>query len=164
MEFRRRRGFPVTLGTRVLSILMLGVCSVSASEFESPEICELHCGAGLHPELQLQRHSWRRLGDQLEDQLPQYVNRTSLSDSELQHGDASLLMRRVTLEDARTYRCDVYAPKQLGWGLIELILVQAEPTTPAQHQHQLIWLVVLLPPLLGVFEGQWLCKKYSVCW
>ncbi|RXM91566.1 hypothetical protein EOD39_21046 [Acipenser ruthenus] len=32
MEFRRRRDFPVTLVTGVLSVLMLGVCSVSASE------------------------------------------------------------------------------------------------------------------------------------
>ncbi|MGH0143447.1 UNVERIFIED_CONTAM: hypothetical protein FKN15_006829 [Acipenser sinensis] len=171
-------GLPCYPGYRGAVNPHAGVCSVSASEFVTVQRsvnctvgqdCILNCtfnvtaGGGWgersaviwrRAETKYEVHVYINNRDQLEDQLPQYVNRTSLSDSELQHGDASLLMRRVTLEDARTYRCDVYAPKQLGWGLIELILVQAEPTTPAQHQHQLIWLVVLLPLLLGVFAGQ----------
>ncbi|MGH0122524.1 UNVERIFIED_CONTAM: hypothetical protein FKN15_038074 [Acipenser sinensis] len=122
MEFRRRRGFPVTLVTGVLSILMLGVCSVSASEFVSfprsvnctvGQDCILNCtfnitaGGGwgersavlwTRAETNKEVHVYNR--DQLANQLPQYVNRTSLSDSELQRGDASLLLRRVTEKDA----------------------------------------------------------------
>ncbi|KAK1158425.1 CD276 antigen-like [Acipenser oxyrinchus oxyrinchus] len=145
MEFRRRWGFPVTLVTGVLSILVLGcVCSVSASEFVKVpssvnctvgQDCILHCafnvtaGGGwgersaviwTRAETKYEVHVYINNRDQLEDQLPQYVNRTSLSDSELQRGDASLLLRRVTEMDAGKYHCNVYAPKQSGWGLIDV--------------------------------------------
>ncbi|MGH0152722.1 UNVERIFIED_CONTAM: hypothetical protein FKN15_023206 [Acipenser sinensis] len=108
MEFKRTWGFPVTLVTGVLSILMLGVCSVSASEFVKVprslnctvwQDCILNCtfnvtaGGGWdersaviwrRAETKYEVHVYINNRDQLEDQLPQYVNRTSLSDSELQ--------------------------------------------------------------------------------
>ncbi|MGH0152714.1 UNVERIFIED_CONTAM: hypothetical protein FKN15_023198 [Acipenser sinensis] len=170
MEFRRRRGFPVTQVTGVLSILMLGVCSVSASEFVKVP-SSVNCTVGQDCILNMYVYINNR--DQLEDLLPQYVNRTSLSDCELQHGDASLLLRRVTEKDAGKYRCEVYA-KQSGWCLIELVLVPAEPTTPPvpaesaapavlEGQHH--WFIVV-PVVLGVIAicvGLVLCKKHAAC-
>ncbi|MBN3288705.1 H2A1 protein, partial [Polyodon spathula] len=47
-------------------------------------------------------HSYRDIRDQLAHQLPQYVSRTSLFDSELQCGNASLLLRRV-MEEALSF-------------------------------------------------------------
>ncbi|XP_041094609.1 CD276 antigen-like isoform X5 [Polyodon spathula] len=76
-------------------------------------------------------HSFHDNRDQLAYQLPQYVSRTSLFDSELQRGNASLLLRRVREEDAGEYECSVYAHKQHGSGLIELVPVPAEPTSAA---------------------------------
>ncbi|MGH0126209.1 UNVERIFIED_CONTAM: hypothetical protein FKN15_026683, partial [Acipenser sinensis] len=76
-------------------------------------------------------HSYHDNTDQLTHQLPQYVSRTSLFDSELQRGNASLLLRRVMEEDAGNYSCSVYPHKLHGTGLIELVLVPAQPTSPA---------------------------------
>ncbi|MGH0161221.1 UNVERIFIED_CONTAM: hypothetical protein FKN15_040480 [Acipenser sinensis] len=158
MKIRRRQGFPVT---GVLSILMLDVCSVRASEFVKVpssvnctvgQDCILNCTFSersersaviwTRAETNKEVHSYYNNKDQLEGQLPQYVNRTSLSDSELQRGDASLLLRRVTQEDAGKYHCDVYA-KQFGWGVIELVLVPAEPTAAAVLEGRHHWCIVV---------------------
>ncbi|MGH0163793.1 UNVERIFIED_CONTAM: hypothetical protein FKN15_045666, partial [Acipenser sinensis] len=102
----------------------------------------------------------------LANQLPQYVNRTSLSDSELQRGDASLLLRRVTEKDAGMYRCEVHTRNKIGLELIDLVLVSAEPTTPpAVLKGRLHWFV-LVPVVLGVIAicvGLALCKKHAAC-
>ncbi|XP_058868351.1 CD276 antigen-like isoform X2 [Acipenser ruthenus] len=70
---------------------------------------------------------------QLADQFHQYVNRTSLFDSELQRGNASLLLRRVREEDAGKYECSVNAPRLSGLGLTEVVVVPAQPTTAPDH-------------------------------
>ncbi|MGH0142362.1 UNVERIFIED_CONTAM: hypothetical protein FKN15_075867 [Acipenser sinensis] len=102
----------------------------------------------------------------LANQLPQYVNRTSLSDSVLQRGDASLLLRRDTKKDAGKYQCEVTTCNKIGLELIELVLVPAEPTTPpAVLKGRLHWFV-LVPVVLGVIAicvGLALCKKHAAC-
>ncbi|XP_058868213.1 myelin-oligodendrocyte glycoprotein-like [Acipenser ruthenus] len=67
-------------------------------------------------------HSYFDNREQLDHQLPQYVSRTSLFVSELQRGNASLLLKRVREKDAGEYECSVYTPKRHGSGLIELYL------------------------------------------
>ncbi|KAK6467661.1 hypothetical protein HHUSO_G34662 [Huso huso] len=75
-------------------------------------------------------HSYYDNMDQLDHQLPQYVSRTSLFDSELQRGNASLLLRRVREEDAGEYRCRINS--RLRYGISsELVLFLAEPATAA---------------------------------
>ncbi|KAK1151979.1 CD276 antigen-like [Acipenser oxyrinchus oxyrinchus] len=84
-------------------------------------------------------HRYYNNRDQLADQSPQYVNRTSLFDSELQRGNASLLLRRVREEDAGEYRCSVNASPQLGSGQNVVILVSAQPRTAAFLNEQHAW-------------------------
>ncbi|RXM94466.1 CD276 antigen [Acipenser ruthenus] len=74
-------------------------------------------------------HSYFDNREQLDHQLPQYVSRTSLFVSELQRGNASLLLKRVREKDAGEYECSVYTPKRHGSGLIELVPVPAQPTS-----------------------------------
>ncbi|XP_058868356.1 V-set domain-containing T-cell activation inhibitor 1-like [Acipenser ruthenus] len=78
-------------------------------------------------------HGYRDNRDQLAHQLSQYVSRTSLFDSELQRGNASLLLRRVREEDAGEYKCTVYALRRFGSGLTEVVVVPAPPTTAPDH-------------------------------
>ncbi|XP_041096372.1 CD276 antigen homolog isoform X2 [Polyodon spathula] len=91
-------------------------------------------------------HSYYDNRDQLAYQFPQYVNRTSLFDSELQRGNASLLLRRVGEEDAGNYSCSVYIPRLYGTGLSEVVVVPAEPTTAPAH--------VTVPSSVICIEGQ----------
>ncbi|KAK6467671.1 CD276 antigen-like isoform X1 [Huso huso] len=84
--------------------------------------------------------------DQLADQHPQYVNRTSLFDSELQRGNASLLLRRVREGDAGKYTCFVSTPRLYGSGLTEVVVVPAQPTTAPAH--------VTVPSSVKCTEGQ----------
>ncbi|MGH0152457.1 UNVERIFIED_CONTAM: hypothetical protein FKN15_022305, partial [Acipenser sinensis] len=97
--------------------------------------------------------------DQLADQSPQYVSRTSLFDSELQRGNASLLLRRVREGDAGKYKCSVYAPRLSGSGLTEVVVV------PAQRHHYWVSGALLFPVLLVLCVisclcvGLWLYKK-----
>ncbi|MBN3272554.1 HHLA2 protein, partial [Polyodon spathula] len=91
-------------------------------------------------------HSYYENMDQLAHQLPQYVSRTSLFDSELQRGNASLLLRRVREEDAGEYDCSVPTPRLHGTGLTEVVMVPAE-------QHHWWVLGMVLPPLLCVVVG-----------
>ncbi|KAK1151977.1 myelin-oligodendrocyte glycoprotein-like [Acipenser oxyrinchus oxyrinchus] len=74
-------------------------------------------------------HRIRNNTDQLADQSPQYVSRTSLFDSEVQRGNASLLLMRVTEEDAGEYGCSVYTPGGSESSLIEVAVVPADKTT-----------------------------------
>ncbi|KAK6467667.1 CD276 antigen-like, partial [Huso huso] len=91
-------------------------------------------------------HRIRNNTDQLADQFPQYVNRTSLFDSELKRGNASLLLRRVREEDAGEYECSVYTPRLSGSGLTEVVVVPAQPTTAPAH--------VTVPSSVKCTEGQ----------
>ncbi|XP_041096370.1 CD276 antigen homolog isoform X2 [Polyodon spathula] len=91
-------------------------------------------------------HSYYDNMDQLAHQLPQYVSRTSLFDSELQRGNASLLLRRVREEDGGEYDCSVYVPRLYGTGLTEINVVPAEPTTAPAH--------VTVPNSVICTEGQ----------
>ncbi|XP_058868327.1 uncharacterized protein LOC117967127 [Acipenser ruthenus] len=114
-------------------------------------------------------HSYHDNTDQLADQLPQYVSRTVLFDSELQRGNASLLLRRVTEEDAGEYKCSVYTLRLYGSGLTEVVVVPAPPTTapahvtvPSSDRHA--WWVsgaVLLCVIAGLCVGLWLYKKHA---
>ncbi|XP_058868332.1 myelin-oligodendrocyte glycoprotein-like isoform X1 [Acipenser ruthenus] len=117
-------------------------------------------------------HSYHDNTDQLAHQLPQYVNRTSLFDSELQHGNASLLLRRVREEDAGEYRCSVSTPRLYGSGLTEVVVVPAQPTTapaPVTVLSSDGWglgaLLLLLLPLLalcviaGCYARLWIYKN-----
>ncbi|KAK1158431.1 hypothetical protein AOXY_G23352 [Acipenser oxyrinchus oxyrinchus] len=190
MEFRVN-------GVLLLAVLMLGCfCSVSASEFVKVpssvnctvgQDCILNCsfnvtaGGGWDDksnmfcrktETNCDVHGYQGNSGWLSGQHPRYVNRTSLFHAELlQRGDASLLLRRVTEKDAGKYHCDVYAPKQSGWGLIELVLVPAEPTTPPvpaepaapavlEGQHH--WFIVV-PVVLCVIAGLCVGLKLAVC-
>ncbi|MBN3275620.1 CD276 protein, partial [Polyodon spathula] len=104
-------------------------------------------------------HSYYDNRDQLAHQPPQYVSRTSLFDSELQRGNASLLLRRVREEDAGEYECSVSTPRLHGSGLTEVVVV------PAQRHHW--WVSGAVPLLLcvvaGLCIGLWCCKQHSVC-
>ncbi|KAK1151966.1 CD276 antigen-like [Acipenser oxyrinchus oxyrinchus] len=91
-------------------------------------------------------HGYYNNRDQLADQLPQYVSRTSLFDSELQHGNASLLLRRVREEDAGKYICFVKGTRLPGSGLTEVVVVPAPPTTAPAH--------VTVPSSVKCTEGQ----------
>ncbi|XP_058868322.1 CD276 antigen-like [Acipenser ruthenus] len=91
-------------------------------------------------------HRIRNNTDRLADQSPLYVNRTSLFDSELQRGNASLLLRRVREGDAGEYKCSVNAPRLYGSGLTEVVVVPAPPTTAPAH--------VTVPSSVECTEGQ----------
>ncbi|KAK1151971.1 hypothetical protein AOXY_G31833 [Acipenser oxyrinchus oxyrinchus] len=118
-------------------------------------------------------HSYYNNRDQLADQFPQYVNRTSLFDSELQRGNASLLLRRVREEDAGEYKCFVYTLRLYGSGLTEVVVVPAPPTTapahvtvPSSDRHA--WWVLgavllALCVIAGLGVGLWLYKKHAGC-
>ncbi|MGH0153343.1 UNVERIFIED_CONTAM: hypothetical protein FKN15_054991, partial [Acipenser sinensis] len=105
--------------------------------------------------------------DQLANQLPQYVNRTSLSDSELQRGDASLLLRRVTEKDAVKYICEVHTWNKFGLELIELVLV-ATPPIPAEPKESAVravywFIVVFVCVIASLSVGLALCMKHAAC-
>ncbi|XP_058868346.1 uncharacterized protein LOC117967172 [Acipenser ruthenus] len=106
-------------------------------------------------------HRIRNNTDQLADQSPQYVSRTSLFDSELQRGNASLLLRRVREGDAGKYKCSVNAPRLYGSSLTEVVVV------PAQRHHWWGLGALLLPVLLVLCVisclcvGLWLYKKHT---
>ncbi|KAK6467672.1 hypothetical protein HHUSO_G34685, partial [Huso huso] len=105
-------------------------------------------------------HGYHDNTDQLADQSPQYVSRTSLFDSELQRGNASLLLRRVREEDAGEYKCSVSTPRLSGSGLTEVDVVPAQPTAaPAQVTVQSSdWRGIgALLPLLALCEIASLC-------
>ncbi|KAK1151972.1 CD276 antigen-like [Acipenser oxyrinchus oxyrinchus] len=94
--------------------------------------------------------------EQLSDQIPQYVKRTSLFDSELQRGNASLLLRRVREDDAGEYRCFVSTPRLYGSSLTEVVVV------PAQRHHLWDLGAVLLCVIAGLCVGLWLYKNTQV--
>ncbi|XP_058868215.1 CD276 antigen-like [Acipenser ruthenus] len=98
-------------------------------------------------------HGYHDNTDQLADQLPQYVNRTSLFDSELQHGNVSLLLRRVREEDAGEYRCFVSTPRLSGSALTEVVVV------PAQRHAWWVSGAVLFCVIAGLCVGLWLYKR-----
>ncbi|XP_034770256.1 uncharacterized protein LOC117967118 [Acipenser ruthenus] len=96
--------------------------------------------------------------DQLAHQLPQYVNRTSLFDYELQCGNASLLLRRVREEDAGEYRCFISTPRLSGSGLTEVVVVPAQ-----RHTWLGLGAVLALCVIAGLCVGLWLYKKHVGC-
>ncbi|XP_058868345.1 CD276 antigen-like [Acipenser ruthenus] len=116
-------------------------------------------------------HGFYNNRDQLDDQLAQYVNRTSLFDSELQRGNASLLLRRVREGDAGKYKCFVKGTRLSGSGLTEVVVVPAPPTTAPDHvtvpsSDRLHWWglgAVLLCVISCLCVGLWLYKKHAGC-
>ncbi|XP_073776276.1 programmed cell death 1 ligand 1-like [Danio rerio] len=52
-------------------------------------------------------HSFYYSRDQLDQQFPHYINRTSLFIQEMQRGNASLKLDKVTLQDSGIYTCSV---------------------------------------------------------
>ncbi|KAK6467665.1 CD276 antigen-like isoform X1, partial [Huso huso] len=100
-------------------------------------------------------HGYHDNWEQLARQFPQYVNRTSLFDSELQRGNASLLLRRVSEEDAGEYECSVSTPRLSGSGLTEVVVV------PAQRHPWWGLGAVLLCVIAGLCVGLWLYKKHT---
>ncbi|XP_058868305.1 CD276 antigen-like [Acipenser ruthenus] len=102
-------------------------------------------------------HSYHDNTDQLDHPLPQYVNRTSLFDSELQCGNASLLLRRVREEDAGEYECSVYTHRLSGSGLTEVVVV------PAQRHAWWVSGAALLCVIAGLCVGLWRYKKHAGC-
>ncbi|MGH0152448.1 UNVERIFIED_CONTAM: hypothetical protein FKN15_022296 [Acipenser sinensis] len=134
----------------VLLILVVGVGSSARVEVQVPssvncavgQDCVLSCTFNFTSDMkdlavtwtwkkkEYTIHSYFDNTDQLAQQLPQYVNRTSLFDSELQRGNASLLLRRVREEDVGEYKCRINS--RLRYGISsELLLFPAEPTTAA---------------------------------
>ncbi|XP_041094622.1 V-set domain-containing T-cell activation inhibitor 1-like [Polyodon spathula] len=138
-------------GAWVLLILIVGVGSSALVEVQVPnsvnctigQDCILSCTFSYNNDMkdlavtwtwvkkvEHTVHSYYDNTDQLTHQFPQYVSRTSLFDSELQRGNASLLLRRVREEDAGEYKC--YINGRMGYGASrELVLFPAEPTAPA---------------------------------
>ncbi|XP_058868340.1 CD276 antigen-like [Acipenser ruthenus] len=115
-------------------------------------------------------HGFYNNRDQLADQLPLYVNRTSLFDSELQRGNASLLLRRVREGDAGKYTCFVKGTRLSGSGLTEVVVVPAPPTTAPAHvtvpsSDRLHWwgLGAVLCVISCLCVGLWLYKKHAGC-
>ncbi|XP_058868307.1 uncharacterized protein LOC131709676 [Acipenser ruthenus] len=102
-------------------------------------------------------HGYHDNTDQLDHPLPQYVSRTSLFDSELQRGNASLLLRRVREVDAGEYECFVSTPRLSGSGLTEVVVV------PAQRRAWWGLGAVLLCVIAGLCVGLWLYKKHAGC-
>lgn len=81
-------------------------------------------------------HGYYGNSDWLSGQNTRYVNRTSLFDSELPCGNASLLLKDVMENNTGIYQCEVFTANRFGSGQIELVPVPAEPTTapvPAGH-------------------------------
>ncbi|XP_058868344.1 uncharacterized protein LOC131709690 isoform X2 [Acipenser ruthenus] len=114
-------------------------------------------------------HSYHDNTDQLAHQLPQYVSRTSLFDSELQRGNASLLLRRVREGDAGEYDCSDYT-RLSGWGLTEVVVVPAPPTAapapvtvPSSDWRGLGALLPLLAlcVIASLCVGLWLYKTHT---
>ncbi|XP_058868225.1 myelin-oligodendrocyte glycoprotein-like isoform X2 [Acipenser ruthenus] len=111
-------------------------------------------------------HRYYNNTDQLADQLPQYVNRTSLFDSELQRGNASLLLRRVGERDAGNYTCSVYTPGGSESSLIEVVVVPADNTTaPAQVKgpdyYWVVGLVVMIGlGLISIWKTRKVCSNF----
>ncbi|XP_058868352.1 CD276 antigen-like [Acipenser ruthenus] len=159
IQLRRRVCFtgPPAAVTGVLAILILAADSVSsASEFVTVpssvkctegQDCILSCSfdytaggwdekSGViwrQAETLFTVHRYYNNREQLADQFPQYVSRTSLFDSELQRGNASLLLRRVRQEDAGKYTCSVKGTRRFGSGLTEVVVVPALLTTAPDH-------------------------------
>ncbi|MGH0125553.1 UNVERIFIED_CONTAM: hypothetical protein FKN15_043021 [Acipenser sinensis] len=118
----------------VLLILVVGVGSSARVEVQVPssvncavgQDCVLSCTFNFTSDMkdlavtwtwkkkEYTIHSYFDNTDQLAQQLPQYVNRTSLFDSELQRGNASLLLRRVTEEDAGEFKCRINSRLRYG--------------------------------------------------
>ncbi|XP_041099597.1 CD276 antigen-like [Polyodon spathula] len=172
IQLRRRvcfTGPAAAAVTGVLAILILAAGRVSGSEFVTVpssvkctegQDCILSCTFNYTAGDWDERTgvTWRRLETgrivhsyynnlgQLNNQPPHYVNRTSLFDSELQRGNASLLLRRVREEDAGQYRCSVNARRLYGTGLTEVVVVPADPTTAPAH--------VTVPGSVKCTEGQ----------
>ncbi|KAK6467668.1 CD276 antigen-like isoform X5 [Huso huso] len=205
IQLRRRvcfTGPAAAAVTGVLAILILAAGSVSSdSEFVTvlrsvncteEQDCILSCSFNYtaggwdeksaviwrRAEMHLTIHRYYNNRDQLADQSPQYVSRTSLFDSELQRGNASLLLRRVREEDAGEYKCSVYTPRLYGSGLTEVVVVPAQPTTAPAHvtvpssdgrglgaplllQLLLLLLLLLLCVIAGRFVRLWLYKKHA---
>ncbi|XP_031436368.1 butyrophilin subfamily 1 member A1-like [Clupea harengus] len=92
----------VTLGQPVVL-----PCSFSVGNVWQPESIVITWRRGLEVV-----HSFYLNRDQLKHQNPHYVKRTSLYQSEMQKGNASLRLENVTIEDRGEYIC--YVRSQLG--------------------------------------------------
>ncbi|XP_058868338.1 uncharacterized protein LOC117967122 isoform X2 [Acipenser ruthenus] len=189
IQLRRRvcfTGPAAAAVTGVLAILILAAGSVSSdSEFVTVpssvnctegQDCILSCTFNYTAWDEKSGVIWRKAEthdivhssntDRLDDQLPQYVSRTSLFDSELQRGNASLLLRRVREGDAGEYECSVSTPRLSRSGLTEVVVVPAPPTTAPDHvtvpsSDRHAWWVsgaVLLCVIAGLCVGLWLYK------
>ncbi|XP_041094615.1 CD276 antigen-like isoform X2 [Polyodon spathula] len=155
IQLRRRvcfSGPAAAAVTGVLAILILAAGRVSGSEFVTVpssvkctegQDCILSCTFN-HTAGGRDEQSgviWRRAEthdivhryhdnrDRLADQPLQYVSRTSLFDSELQRGNASLLLRRVRMGDSGNYSCSVSISGRFQSGQTELSVVPADNTT-----------------------------------
>ncbi|XP_006809906.2 CD226 antigen-like, partial [Neolamprologus brichardi] len=83
---------------------------------------------------------WRRLdlGDEYvlvyrdeqfdpEEQHPSFVNRVDLQDRQMKDGDASLILKNVTINDTGTYECRIFVRKTRSWKSISIINLHVDP-------------------------------------
>ncbi|XP_041094607.1 CD276 antigen-like isoform X3 [Polyodon spathula] len=181
IQLRRRvcfTGPAAAAVTGVLAILILAAGRVSGSEFVTVpsavkctegQDCILSCTFN-HTAGGWNEQSvviWRRLEtdrivhryydnrDQLAHQFPQYVSRTSLFDSELQRGNASLLLGRVREEDAGSYSCSVYISGWYESGLTEVAVVPAYGLTCVV----LVWVIAGVCAVLLLQISVWIMLK-----
>nr|XP_024655082.1 uncharacterized protein LOC112430825 [Maylandia zebra] len=62
-----------------------------------------------------------------DNQHPSFKNRVDLQDRQMKDGDASLILKDVTINDAETYECYVHMEETHSWELISIIYLRVSP-------------------------------------
>lgn len=94
-------------------------------------------------------YSYYKDSDQLENQDPRYVNRTSLFRGEIHNGNASLTFRRLTLQDEGIYVC--YVGTSLGKVTKKVVLKVGAFVTPVMKYEKNTTNSFLICSVLSVF-------------
>lgn len=94
-------------------------------------------------------YSYYKDSDQLENQDPRYVNRTSLFRGEIHNGNASLSFRRLTLQDEGIYVC--YVGTSLGKITKKVVLKVGAFVTPVMKYEKNTTNSFLICSALSVF-------------